>query len=1120
MDDHETLRTLVAEAGTPSGRRVLLRRLGFTPCHDPVPHDAWPAYGLGHADHDGTLLAAAVVGRSGEADALQLDLEGDAGIAGIHSHARAVRARNTARLHLFLFVRPGKNGHGSTLTLAVFGLDGSLRHLTLEPARPRESDLDALAEMLPPDGEGGLPLMLRYVRALDRSRVTRRFFRDFRSHRAGISAAWAGLPADHQDRDPLALLFLSRLTFLYFLQRRGALAGDTDFLPALLGCWSPRDDHTFYRARLRPLFFGALNRRPHDRDASARALGNLPYLNGGLFEEGAMERRHPGLDLPDDAVRGAVEDLLERYRFTAREESDGAGYGVDPEVLGRVFEGLMARGDRGDTGSFYTPSPVVHRVVREALATYVGGACPGVDAEAVVDGSGGLEGGKRAAVRRRLERLRVLDPACGSGAFLLGALHHLARATAGVSGADAGAIRREIVATSLHGVDLLDDAALLCSLRLWLALSADTDEVRPLPNLDRRIRQGDALVDPLDLGGAGMAAGGAGGGAGGAFHPLRDPETRRALRAVAPASRAYLESSPEERGRLREELARSEAALARHWARALARSEAESLRRLRAMAGDRDLFGERPDSARRAEAALRAGERRVEEIREIEAKLDDRGSLPFFSFGVHFSEASEGFDLVLSNPPWIRSHRWPERLRGAVARRFEVCRDRGWVAGAELTGAPAGVGAQTDLSLLFLERAVRLLAPGGVLAMVLPAKALRSLYGAAARRILLRDLELCLVEDHALHHRSIFEADAFASVIIARKPVLRGGRDGPGATSPAARARLVRKDGELGFDLRPEVLPLFPDDRDSPWILAPADALAGFRAMQEAGPPLGRHAGLRVRRGVMTGANDVLVLRDARPRLGGLCEIEAEGHGRRPSGNGGARFRAVVETAAVRPLVRGADISAFRYRTESYVLWCHDDDGAAVEPGRRTLRYLERHRKALEGRSGWRPGMPLGSIFRLAPEGLGARVAWHDLSDTLKAVALPGRVPFDGGRRELVALNTVYFLPTASDDEAVLLAGLLNSTPARCFARSIAERAKDARFRFFAWTVSCLPLPPDWRTHPAALDLLRLSRRAHEAGGMADDDRCRLDRAAAALYRLSPGQAAAIAAFDAWLSGS
>jgi hypothetical protein len=1097
----------------------LAEALGFDPGLEEVPREAWRAYGLTPDDVSAVLVA----GRSGTAVALLLETLDTRGAPGREAArlARRLRTRNPARLFLLLVAG---TGYGDVV-LGTFGVGDTFRHVVLHRGQVRASDVDALAEMAPAGRETGLRLIARHARALDRSRITGRFFVDFRARRQAVAAAWTGLPPDvERERAQLALLFLSRLTFLYFLQSRGARGGSDRYMSELFGDWARDTDAgkvgtTFYRARLVPLFFGALNRRPEDRDAGARALGDLPYLNGGLFEPHSLERRFPGLDLPDPHARACLDDLLERYRFTTREAGAGAGYGVDPEILGRVFEGLMSPDRRSETGSFYTPAPVVDRVVREALACYVAGRCPGIDGDRVARGdTGSLSGPRQHRVRGVLERVRVLDPACGSGAFLLGALRRLETALTGVSDSPYGPVRREIVAGSLYGVDLLDDAALLCSLRLWLALSDERGPIRPLPNLDGRVRQGDALVDPLDL------AGGPGGGPEG-WNPLRDARVRRAIRAVAPAGRRYLDSGPDDRDRYRRALRGAELELARSWIAGLGRRRRFRLRELEALTGERDLFGEPSAAARSARVEAERVRARVQEIDGLATVLDEKGALPFFSFGVHFASPDGGFDMIVSNPPWIRAHRWPDHLR-RLTRGFEVRRG-GWAAAAELTGTPSAGGGQVDLSLLFAERAVRLLVPGGVLAVLLPAKFIRAIYGGSARRMLLRDLEFSWIEDHSLDQRSVFRAAAFVSVIVGRRateprPVDTGG-PGHGTAVPRARVRLVRRGVEaLEYAVAQRDLPLFPDDPASPWIMAPPEVVAVFRSMQAKGPPLGRHPDLKVRRGVMTGANDVLLLETVDPGLGGLSRIEATGHGRaRRHGRDGrtaGRYRAVIETAAIRPVVRGADIDAFRHEVGGHLIWAPGVGGGGG-PSPRLQRYLERHRARLERRSGWRSGMPLGALFRVSPATLESKVAWHDLSDTLRAVALPATTRFDGRERALVPLNTVYFIAGSDPDDALVLAGLLNSGPVRTLARAIAERAKDARFRFFAWTISSLPLPADWRGREETAAVRQLSAAAHAASGMGPSEQRALDHAVARLYGLDAPELAVVERFDRWLRG-
>src|SRR6185369_4143944 len=164
--------------------------------------------------------------------------------------------------------------------------------------------------------------------------------------------------------------------------------------------------------------------------------------------------------------------------------------------------------------------------------------------------------------RHDLTNLRVLDPACGSGAFLLGALGRLSELRAQREGGTADLYKRELVENVLHGVDLQDDAALLCALRLWLCLLPNrpgVDAVQPLPNLDRRIRQGDALIDPLDLVTASSVSSDV------SRAVAQSARIRETLRTLRPLAQKYVRAEPDEKEPLRRELRRVETKLARAW---------------------------------------------------------------------------------------------------------------------------------------------------------------------------------------------------------------------------------------------------------------------------------------------------------------------------------------------------------------------------------------------------------------------------------------------------------------------------------------------------------------------------------------------------------------------------
>ncbi|MGD8278162.1 MAG: N-6 DNA methylase, partial [Gemmatimonadota bacterium] len=974
---------------------------------------------------------------------LLLVFERAVALAGVSELVRRLGGADPTRQYLLVLCPASFE----TVTFAVAGPDGGVRHLTIDRSAPRPTDFEALAEMAAEDGEGGVALALRYARALDRSRITARFFGDFRDVRERIAHAWRGIRRDSAaDRSALALLFLCRLLFLHFLQRLGHLAGEPHYLTSRWHDWlrGRPARATFYGRVLQPLFFGALNTRPANRSADARALGDLPYLNGGLFERTSLERRAPKLDLPDAAVGVVFDELFGRYRFTAV-EARGAELGVDasgidPEMLGRVFEGLMAPEQRGRTGTFFTPAHVVDSLVAGAL-------------DAFLRSRPGQARARLAALRS----IRVLDPACGSGAFLLGALARLSAMRVAL-GESAAAARSGIVADSLHGVDVQADAALLCALRLWLALTLPAASraggVGPLPNLDRRIRQGDALLDPLDLG----------------FPDLRSFPSgirlalQREIAAIAPLARRYLASDPDERGALQRALRVRESRIARQWIDGWSDSAAIERRVLARRAAQRDLWGESTTDARAAADSLRRLDERAAEIGRLSAALRDSGSRPFFSFAVHFPEAAlAGYDVILMNPPWVRPHRWPAALGGLVRRRYTVCRESGW-ASPELSGRSASAG-QVDLAMLFLERAVGLLAHGGSIGALLPAKTLRSLYAGPARRLLLDDVRPLRIEDFSLDHRALFEADAFAMTLVAVKP------EPTAPTSGHRPIRIVmRRPGRdpLEYDDEPENLPLVRGDPASPWLLAPPDARAALRRMQATGTPFGRIVSRRIRRGFETGANDALVVREAVARLGGLASIRAEGAFRKRAAGPAADYEGIIEDAWLAPLIRGADLEAWTFEVRRHLIRTRDSGGNPFPGCPRLRRYLERHGGRL-GRNATRSPLPAR----------GYRVAWHDLASSLRAVAVPPEVRTPFGTRPLVLLNTLYFAEVEKAADAFRFAACLNSLPIRVFAAAVAERAKDAHFRFFAWTASVLPIPSALADTADARRIETLSRRAH-----------------------------------------
>jgi hypothetical protein len=275
-----------------------------------------------------------------------------------------------------------------------------------------------------------------------------------------------------------------------------------------------------------------------------------------------------------------------------------------------------------------------------------------------------------------------------------------------------------------------------------------------------------------------------------------------------------------------------------------------------------------------------------------------------------------------------------------------------------------------------------------------------------------------------------------------------------------------------------------------------------------------RHLAPAVRRGAMTAANDVLIVRDVSPGLGDIAHVRADGYHRRARAAERRQFSAHVEASALRPALRGTDVMPWGTRIERHIIWSPANDDTGAVPGPRLAGYLRRHTASLGA------AHTNGTLQRLSPGMFGAKVVWSDLAPDLRAAAVPPCVrTITGTSAPVIPLNTVYFIPVEHERDALLLAGYLNSLPVRTFARAIAERAKDAHFRFFAWTISAIPLPPAWRNGTDADVIAGISRAAHDVGAIDQEQQVRLDDTVARMFGLDEQQIHALADFDAWLTG-
>jgi hypothetical protein len=357
------------------------------------------------------------------------------------------------------------------------------------------------------------------------------------------------------DTVDFAKKLLGQIVFLYFLQKKGWFGverdcgwgtGPKNFLRQLF-----EEKHgeykNFFNDILEPLFYEALARE-RDDDFYSRFNCKIPFLNGGLFDPiNNYDWVHTDILMPNDLfsnkrktkegdIGNGILDVFDRYNFTVKEDEPlEKEVAVDPEMLGKVFENLLEVKDRKSKGTYYTPREIVHYMCVQSLTNYLATELQGKIAkeeceklikygESVGENEARVEEkGEETQtyfyklpesirvnaklIDEKLADIKVCDPAIGSGAFLVGMMTEIVRTRNTLSSyiKDEGRtlynFKRDCIHNSLYGVDIDPSAVEIAKLRLWLSLVVDEDDIRqirPLPNLDYKIMQGNSLLEEYE----------------------------------------------------------------------------------------------------------------------------------------------------------------------------------------------------------------------------------------------------------------------------------------------------------------------------------------------------------------------------------------------------------------------------------------------------------------------------------------------------------------------------------------------------------------------------------------------------------------------------------------------
>jgi methylase of polypeptide subunit release factors len=498
--------------------------------------------------------------------------------------------------------------------------------------------------------------------AFDVEPVTREFFEEYRRIFGEVEAAIKGI-RDADRKHLFTQRLFNRLMFIAFIQKKGWLkfAGNADYLLALWkaqGQDKTTTDKNFYRDRLKPLFFFGLNGGAQENDVSninrggflKSLIGEVPYLNGGLFDEDEDDKNEK-VEIPDAAIRTVLIDLFARFNFTVTESTPlDVEVAVDPEMLGKIFEELVT--GRHETGSYYTPKPVVSFMCREAIEGYLSHTVASESKEGIRrfvwnHDPSGLKNGE--AVLSVLKGVTACDLACGSGAYLLGLLHELLDLRASLFATkhlDAVSVydrKLEIIQNSIYGVDVDPFAVNIARLRLWLSLAVDFEGEcpPPLPNLDFKIETGDSLLAPDVQGGS-------------------QPSFRQAqLGDYLKLKAEFMTAHGSTKASLRDQIS--------------------------ALQQDIGLW-------------IHGGE-----------------PVAGFDWAVEFAEifVPGGFDIVLANPPYVRADAQYKHLENENARQAEIARWKGYREQILESDIYETIYEKWDLFVPFLERAHQLLKRDG-----------------------------------------------------------------------------------------------------------------------------------------------------------------------------------------------------------------------------------------------------------------------------------------------------------------------------------------------------------------------------------------------------------------------
>ena len=355
--------------------------------------------------------------------------------------------------------------------------------------------------------------------SFDLNEINKEFYKQLFEHFSSLrDFLCENIKFEERDASIFVIRLIGRIMFCWFLDKRGFIKNSEYYFSVDNG----QSDKEYYNKKLRHLFFKILDTQEKDR--ADKDKKTAPYLNGGLFEKRSSEifSEFDNLDFPENFFNNFF-SFLKRYNFTTDESmSSFQQVAIDPEMLGKIFENLLAelheetkQQARKAKGAYYTPREVVDYMCKESLRSWLKSQLPNNDdvkecLEKLLDVDWHLFGDqKKNYIRDHIKRykediltalqdVKILDPACGSGAFPIGMLHAIMDLHERINANGMAKKKLEIIKNNIYGIDVDPMAIEIAKLRAWLTLIIDkSNSVKApivLPNLNFKFVCANSLI--------------------------------------------------------------------------------------------------------------------------------------------------------------------------------------------------------------------------------------------------------------------------------------------------------------------------------------------------------------------------------------------------------------------------------------------------------------------------------------------------------------------------------------------------------------------------------------------------------------------------------------------------